>query len=230
MIARFDNVMVPIETGQNEAYQTDLTRPVRIGGTLLQPRFNFLCGARSLFMKKRIREIVLTPQEISEFFSLIQRSPDSDCWLWTGPKNGKSNYGLFYGKLSHRVMFTIVFGPTAKNVLHNCDNPPCVSPFHIKAGSQADNMKDVAIRLRGKRGIQRKNAKLTDEKVRALRQFYRDNSGPYRIFKYRLQEHLKVLGINITTAHRAATGRTWRHVENPYKITGYTWKTRKLKL
>lgn len=58
------------------------------------------------------------------------------------------------------------------DVLHHCDNPPCVNPSHLYVGTHANNAADRAERHRGKehrqRGEANDNAKLTEADVRAI--------------------------------------------------------------
>lgn len=91
-------------------------------------------------------KLVGAPVEDRFWFYVSKRE---SCWLWTG---GLNEYG--YGKfnpdrrrpvLSHRFAWTITHGPIASglNVLHRCDNPPCVNPAHLFLGTQGDNMHDM---------------------------------------------------------------------------------------
>jgi len=76
------------------------------------------------------------------------------CWVWTG---ARSQFG--YGNLTtngkqenaHRVSWEIHFGPIPDGirVLHACDNPPCVRPFHLFLGTQKDNNRDREAKGRG---------------------------------------------------------------------------------
>src|SRR5579872_3377060 len=73
------------------------------------------------------------------------------CWVFTGALNTTG-----YGRLSvtrdgkkkriytHRLSWEIHFGPIpeGQDVLHHCDNRPCIRPDHLFLGNNADNVKD----------------------------------------------------------------------------------------
>ncbi len=74
------------------------------------------------------------------------------CWVWTGSKAGSFGYGAI-GKsrklgtksvLAHRFSWTLHYGevPDELQILHRCDNPPCVRPYHLFIGTQQDNVRD----------------------------------------------------------------------------------------
>lgn len=75
---------------------------------------------------------------------------------------------------AHRISWEIHNGPIpeGRNVLHHCDNPPCVNPNHLYIGSPADNARDRSGRGRGRENRQRgnanPNAKLTEAQVRQI--------------------------------------------------------------
>lgn len=78
------------------------------------------------------------------------RGPD-DCWEWAAYRD-PNGYGRFsIGPMSkvalaHRVAYQLDKGEVGDNtvICHRCDNPPCVNPAHLFAGSQTDNMQDCA--------------------------------------------------------------------------------------
>ena len=76
---------------------------------------------------------------------------DGDCLVWTGNIDrgaNKHKYGKlwFYGRCrrAHQVAWEVFHGPVPKgfDVLHACDNPPCVNPKHLFLGTHFDNMRD----------------------------------------------------------------------------------------
>lgn len=71
------------------------------------------------------------------------------CWMWIG-KTKSGPRGKFYyrgsNRFAHRVslMLSGVHLPDGLQVCHRCDNPPCVRPSHLFAGTQSDNMLDCS--------------------------------------------------------------------------------------
>ena len=77
------------------------------------------------------------------------------CWLWIGGlRNGYGiiNEGGKFGnaKYAHRISWQIHNGviPDGMDILHRCDNPPCVNPKHLFVGTHQDNMRDAKIKGR----------------------------------------------------------------------------------
>ena len=71
--------------------------------------------------------------------------------------NDHNYYGTFHlnnekrSVPAHRASWIIHYGeiPEGLFVLHNCDNPGCVNPDHLKLGTQLDNMRNRIQRKRG---------------------------------------------------------------------------------
>jgi hypothetical protein len=58
--------------------------------------------------------------------------------------------------LPMRLVRWLMRAPPQKVVLHNCDVPSCVSPAHLRIGTQADNLMDAL--HRGRRRLARSPA------------------------------------------------------------------------
>ena len=100
---------------------------------------------------------------ISKHADKFSAEPISGCWLWTATTD-KNGYGMLWnGKRmdrAHRLFFAAANGVSVDgvNVLHDCDNPACVNPKHLHVGTQADNMKEKAIRGRSGKRITQETA------------------------------------------------------------------------
>lgn len=140
------------------------------------------------------------------FWSRVRKPPSKDaCWPWMGPRN-HDDYGtvggpllkLFGEQMAHRLALASTKGLTAQQkALHTCDNPPCVRPSHLYAGSALDNARDAVTRGRLHR-------KLTVEKIRKLRRLRRKG--------YSWSKLAKVASASAWSVRNAVNGVTWRQL------------------
>ena len=101
-----------------------------------------------------------------------------NCWVWTGGKRnggyGALNYRIEVGKLiqdrAHRYAWTLTDGPIPDglDVLHKCDNPPCVRRAHLFLGTDLDNALDKVAKGRQGHG----GGKLSFEIATTIREHY----------------------------------------------------------
>lgn len=89
----------------------------------------------------------MTEEELRERFWQRVRVTGR-CWEWQGARCIKG-----YGKLwargrhykAHRLAYELAWDdiPPGMQVMHACDNPPCVNPAHLRVGTARDNTHDM---------------------------------------------------------------------------------------
>lgn len=139
----------------------------------------------------------------------------NECWEWNGAK-GEAGHGQIRidkkSRQAHRIMFEIHYGPVPEgdNVLHRCDNPPCVNPGHLFSGTQKQNMDDMWAKGRQQEyvdqplGSKHPNAKLLENDVLELRRL-RESGSTYKSLAERF-------GISKSTVADIVSRKNWRHI------------------
>lgn len=157
------------------------------------------------------------------FWQYVDRKAGDGCWVWTGDHH-RMGYGRIWERTpegrqrirrAHHVSFEMMVGPIppGMNVLHRCDNPPCVRPDHLFLGTHLDNMRDMVAKGRRRGGMRRghrlpgaRNArrKLTAKQVVAIR--HRAASGE------RILDLAREHGFTYTGLKAVVDRKTWRYV------------------
>lgn len=148
----------------------------------------------------------MTHIEAAERFWLSVNKSDG-CWEWHASKS--KGYGAFYfdGMMwkAHRFSYLLKHGFVAygMDVCHQCDNRGCVNPDHLFIGSRLDNMRDAVTKGRIAKGETKKNTKLTELAVRAIRDLAKSFSQ---------RELSRRFGVSLHTVQAILNGVTWKHV------------------
>lgn len=157
----------------------------------------------------------------------LKEDEATGCIEW----QGKATYNGGYGKIgttrefnsirTHRLAWVLENGPIPEGLilLHSCDNPKCCNVEHLSLGTKKDNSQDMVSKGRhytpfkeisairnnpelAPRGEDNGNSTLTEDIVRALREFEGNH-----------QQAADYFGVSHSNAWRVRTYRAWKHVK-----------------
>lgn len=76
----------------------------------------------------------------------VTSTNDRGCLEWQGSRDTLGYGRIFYRDRTiktHRLVLKLSgLDILNKDVLHSCDNPPCINPRHLRLGDDADNCRD----------------------------------------------------------------------------------------
>lgn len=130
-----------------------------------------MVGTASMSLRERLARI--------GWDEVVRRPELGPCWEWKGARHPQG-----YGHLrvhnrvqpAHRLALEVATGPIPPELhaCHRCDNPPCVNPAHLYAGTPSQNTVDFYDRsgIQRPRGEDHPMVKLTDTDVGDIRSRY----------------------------------------------------------
>ena len=154
------------------------------------------------------------------FWSKVRKS--DGCWEWTGNK-GSNGYGRFYANdrsfAATHIALMLSGRPLADGLfaLHKCDNPGCVRPDHLFAGTLAENQQDCERKRRRRHMVGDSNpmrmyaglhagekngcSKLTSADVTRIREQYKAG--------IRVSLIAEKFGVHNTAIYKILNGKRW---------------------
>ena len=158
-------------------------------------------------------------EAIADFWSKVDGRPQepkphelkSPCCEWIGAKD-EDGYGKFFVSelctSAHRFSYFIHSWewPAEGLVCHTCDNPPCISPYHLFLGTPKINTQDAVNKNRHAFGERNYWSKLTDENVRTIRSEFAPRVVTIRMLAQKY-------GVSMMCIQSVILRRTWRHVQ-----------------
>ncbi len=154
---------------------------------------------------------------VERFWNRVERDPNSGCWLWSAAADPNGYGRVKLGPrtaavmLVHRFSWVLANGPVPDglHVLHRCDTPPCVNPYHLFLGTHLDNMRDMNTKGRGRQGPplggRNPNARLTEASVLEIRD-------KHRLLHLSYPALAEIFGVNKETIARVIRRDLWTHI------------------
>jgi hypothetical protein len=175
-------------------------------------------NGKGLFCSKAcyLRSRGADPDPAKSFWMKVDKRGPNGCWLYTGfikwdgygwlarTANGKTRY-----MTAHRYSWILAHGepPAGVHILHECDNPPCCNPAHLRLGTHQDNMADQLAKHRHLHGERSVHAKLTLAQVEELLanppKLHARDGNTCKVWAARY-------GVTTATIYAVLRGRTWR--------------------
>ncbi len=160
---------------------------------------------------------IITPSFEVRYWEKVERRNDAECWYWAAHKNSKG-YGQFGigGKAVKATHVAIALDgrplPPGAIVMHSCDNPSCVNPKHLLAGSVADYNADRKRKGRYPNTFPSTKRAIGVDNGRAVMTV--DIAKQIKESSLSCQKLARHFGVGVSTVSDVRRGRTWRHVQD----------------
>jgi len=206
------------EYGENEYRKESVLRELYIEENMTMEEVGEVFGVGHGTIAKWCDRNEIEKTALDRFKHYYKVDDETGCWEWQNARD-KDGYGVYSEHnekvIAHRFAYKKFVGeiPDGAFVLHNCDNPPCVNPEHLRVGTHEDNMQDAKERTDtfSTEKQREKKRKLSKEQVLEIRDKYRGGD----VSMIDLAEEYDVDDVTI---YELIRGETWGDVGEP--ITG----------
>ena len=113
--------------------------------------------------------MIASVTRVTEFWMTVDRREADECWIWTGGVD-RNGYGVFHfegrNRPAHELALTFSTGEIRHKSLdtcHECANPPCCNPGHLRFDTRSSNVQDML-----RHGNHNPRRKLSDEEMRLI--------------------------------------------------------------
>ena len=172
--------------------------------SIINAGYGFFC---SLSCSITNRNYKLKSSAVDIFWSNIQKSIDTECWIYT-----KCISTTGYGRIqinrkfvfAHRFSYQLHFGdiPDGMFICHHCDNPPCCNPSHLFLGTSSDNSNDMAAKFRNDKGEEHWNNKLNQTQVLEIKSLLKNGESVSNI--------ANTYNVHVNTIYDIRNNRIWK--------------------
>lgn len=127
---------------------SDADLATRLGCTAPAVRYQRVQRGIAPWLGEKRKLVVKTKKaRNAKFWSLVWKT--DHCWFWIGGTT-RRGYGAFHYDgvkyVAHRLAWSLHYRipwPDGKIGIHTCDIENCVNPMHVRASTDAQNMKDA---------------------------------------------------------------------------------------
>lgn len=177
-----------------------------------------------------LKGVDLVASDVDRFLECATQGEPEACWPW-GRLSNCRGYGICYigaphlkGRKTMPVLATRLSWvlanrkdiPEGLMICHHCDNPQCINPSHLYAGTAKDNFNDAINRGRidpnafangpKAKGEGSGKSKLTEAQAREIKTRYAAGG-------VLMKDLAAEFGVNKSTVTGVLNGRVWKHVQ-----------------